>query len=232
MTRANSKVIAAIHSGCLDDFNNAVSRGASPSSRSWDGKPSLVVAFKKGRPEYARRLIALGADPHQLKDKRGDTLLIRSARTGDIELLNVLLAANVDPNGTGQRERTALHHAAKRGFDFVTRSLIKNGANVDATDNHRHALLHLAARHGRPGVVRELLSAHAATEAKNYISYTPALEAAASGNADIAKQLFGKARVHHRTHDFIRLVEHISLVAERHDHPEASKAIHAFAFES
>ncbi|QDT07484.1 hypothetical protein K227x_59110 [Rubripirellula lacrimiformis] len=82
MNRADFKFIAAIRSGCLVDFNEAVDRGASPSSRSWDGTPSLVVASKARRPDYARRLIELGADPNQIKDKRGDTLLFRAARIG------------------------------------------------------------------------------------------------------------------------------------------------------
>ncbi|ELP34552.1 ankyrin repeat domain-containing protein [Rhodopirellula baltica] len=231
MNRADFQLIDAIRSGCLADFNAAVDAGAYHSARDWNGNPALVVAYKTQRPDYARRLIALGADPHHIRDRRGDTLLIRSARTGDIGLLTVLLADAVDPSVAGQRDRTALHHAAKHGFDFVARSLIDHGANLDAGDNHRHAPLHLAARHGRTGVVRELLRAGATTNAQNHTSYTPAHEAAASGHADIAKQILGKERPHRRTHDFIRLVEQISHVAERHDHPEASKAIHAFAFE-
>tara|TARA_R110002073_G_scaffold8027_19_gene44867 strand:- start:1722 stop:2420 length:699 start_codon:yes stop_codon:yes gene_type:complete len=232
MTCADFKLIEAIRCSCLDAFNDAINCGASPLAKCWNGDPSLVVAYKAKRPDYARRLIALGADPHQIKDKRGDTLLICAARTGDIGLLSVLLDAEVNPNVVGQRERTAIHHAAKRGFDYITRLLIESKANIDATDNHRHAPLHLAARHGHPGVVRELLAAYAKTDAKNHTSYTPAHEAAASGHAEIAKQILKHERVHHGTHDFILLVEQISRVAERHDHHEASKDIQAFAFES
>lgn len=230
MTRADFKLIAAIRSGCLDAFNDAVNCGASPSATSWNGSPSLIVAYKAQRPDFARRLIALGTDPHHLRDRRGDTLLIRAARSGDIGFTGVLLDAGVDPNAAGERERTALHHAAKRGFDFVARSLIQHKANVDATDDHRHTPIHLAARHGHSGVVRELLAGCAATDLKNHTDYTPAHEAAASGFADIAKQILKRERTHHRTHDFIRLVDQISRVAKRHNHPEVGEAIRDNAF--
>ena len=116
MSRADFQLIDAIRSGCLDDFNAAVDAGAYHSARDWNGNPALVVAYEKQRPDYARRLIALGADAHNIRDRRGDTLLIRSARTGDIGLLTVLLADDVDSSVAGQRERTVSASCGETGF--------------------------------------------------------------------------------------------------------------------
>lgn len=183
MSRADFQLIDAIRSGCLADFNAAVNAGAYHSACDWTGTPALVVAYKTQRPGYARRLIALGADPHNIRDRRRNTLLIRSARTGDIGLLTVLLNEDIDPSVAGQRDRTALRHAAKHRFDFVARSLIDHGANLDARDNHRHAPLYLAAMHGRTGVVRELLRAGTTTNAQNHTNYTPDRNEEATGFA-------------------------------------------------
>lgn len=231
MKCADSQLFVAIRLGCLDRFNDAVQRGASLSSKFWRVGTPLEMAYTFKRPDFARRLIDLGADPHQTRNKRGDTLLVRAARTGDIGLLIVLLDADVDPNVKGERERTALHHAAKQGFDFVAKSLISYKANVDAIDNHRHAPLHLAV-HGNPGVVRELLAGYAQTNAKNHTSYTPAHEAAASGEAEIAKQILMSERDKRSTADFEDLVRQISNVAERHDHAEASRTIQSLVPEA
>lgn len=61
MSRADFQLIDAIRSGCLADFNAAVDAGAYHSARDWNGYPALVLTYKKQRPDYARRLIALGA---------------------------------------------------------------------------------------------------------------------------------------------------------------------------
>lgn len=218
MTLPDFQLINAVRNGCVREFDEAVGRGANPNAKDWNGTPSLVVAFKAQRPDMARRLIALGADPHQSGiDRRGDPLLIRAARTGDGGLLSVLLDADVDPNVTGQCQRTATHHAAKHGFDFVAAQLLDAGANPNAEDYHRNTPTHFAARYGRTGVIRELLRVHANGGVLNHTNWTPAHEAVAAGHVDIARKLLERGKHQHTTQGFSRLISSLQRVAELHD---------------
>jgi ankyrin repeat protein len=223
------QLVEAVRSGCTRDFDEAIKRGANPNAKSWDGIPSLVVAFKSERPDMARRLIEHGADAHQSgTDRRGDPLIVRAARTGDIGLISVLLDADVDPNARGQCSRTAVHHAATRGFDFVTRTLLEANANPDARDHFRETPTHFAARHGRVGVIRELLRVHADTTVQNHTAWTPAHEAVAAGHADIAKQLLDRSKDLHSHQGFARLLGGLQRVAELHDQASVCEMLNAY----
>lgn len=128
------KLIEAVRTGCVSDFNEAVRAGASASAKSPDGHHALVVAYKAGQSDLARRLLALGASADEIVDGRGDHLIHRAARTGDYGFLSALLEAGVDPNLRGAKQRTALHHSARLGHEYSVRLLISNGADIKAED--------------------------------------------------------------------------------------------------
>lgn len=228
MTLPGFQLVDAVRSGCLADFQVALERGADPNAKSWDGKPSLIVAFQCGHPEFARRLIQRGADPHHIKDRRGDPLLIRAARTADIGMLSVLLEAGVDPDIKGQCRRTALHHAAKRGFDYVARQLVDTKASPAAKDCHRDTPLHLAARHGRRGVVRELLRVHANATTENDAGWTAVHEAVAAGHVEIARMLLDRSRASHSSDAFAQFVGVVLRVAEQRGQTALREALSDF----
>ena len=143
----NFRLLQAIQSGCLADFNEAVKNGASPSSRDLNGDHALVVAYKAGTPDLARRLIELGASPDGIIDGRGDHLIHRAARTGNYGFMSVLLEAGVDPNLRGAKQRTALHHSARPGHEYAVRLLLNYNADTMVEDHSLDRPASLAARH-------------------------------------------------------------------------------------
>ena len=145
----NFRLLQAIQSGCLADFNEAVKDGASPSAKDLNGDHALVVAYKVGNPDLARRLIELGALPDGIIDGRGDHLIHRAARTGNYGFMSVLLEAGVDPNLRGAKQRTALHHSARLGHEYAVRLLLRHKANPSLEDTVSNTPLQLAARDHR-----------------------------------------------------------------------------------
>ena len=69
-----------------------------------------------------------------------------------------------EPNAS---ESTALHIAAKHGFEVISRLLLNNEAYVDARDNCKRTALHVAVNGGHRDVARLLLDEGASTEAPN-----------------------------------------------------------------
>lgn len=213
----------------MEAFEDAIERGANPNAIGWKRTPSLVVAFHSGRPDFARRLIECGADPHNIgTDRRGDTLLIRAARIGDFGMLSVLLDAGVDPDESGQCERTAFHHAAKQGFDYMTQKLVETNANPNVEDCDLDTPAHLAARYGHGGVIRELLRVCPDITMLNRANWTASHEAVAGGYSDIARTLIDRSSRLLTSQDFSRLLNDLRNVAESYKQDAVCEVLYAF----
>ena len=86
---------------------------------------------------------------------------------------------------------TALHLAAKHGFEAVSQVLLDNEACVDARDRYEETALHVAAHGGHLAVARLLLDKGASTEAKTPGRETP-LHYAALGEHSVVGLLLDR----------------------------------------
>ena len=89
-------------------------------------KLAKVIDKYKSHPEF------LGIDilePNQ-KGAVDSTILHISARTGDLESIEVLLEAGANIDAAGDMGNTPLHEAAMRGQIESVRILIQHGANL------------------------------------------------------------------------------------------------------
>jgi ankyrin repeat protein len=221
----NYQLLHAIQYGCLDDFNEAFSRGASVEATDLQGRGVLEVAMQTGHHEMARRLIRNGADPNRAIGKRNDRLIHLAARTGNIGLMKIFLEAGVDANSSGTRRRTPLHLVANRGFEFMACLLLDEGANPDATDDTGNTPLHLVANKGDLAMTKLLLKHHATATKTNDELYTPIHNAVANGHTEAAQTMMrheDSLSTHFRASAF---PDRIRRVAERHGQMETAEAI-------
>jgi len=90
------------------------------------------VAYHAGAPEAFRILLAAHANPH-LMDKRGRTVLVLAATSGDLAIVSQLLSSGVTRRSWRSRRHAALA-ATARGRVEVALKLLVAGAKVDTMD--------------------------------------------------------------------------------------------------
>jgi ankyrin repeat protein len=116
----------------------------------------LLFASEKGYPGIAEALLEAGADPH-IKGPGYLTPLHKAARSGNVEVLKVLLEHGGDVN-IYTSASTPLGQAALNGRLEAVKFLVKNGADVNKTFKRvPHTALGLASYNCWFNVVEYLL---------------------------------------------------------------------------
>jgi len=168
------------------------------------GRPSPKLVGTLEAPAIVTKLLKLGANPnatlkrpslgrhHDLNGDasmgEGTTPLMRAARTGDVEMMRILLANGANPHLRRRDLGTALILAATgRGGGLPTgpstipgasnleavKMLIAAGADVDAFNLTGQTALHVAAQRGVDPLVTELLDAGATIDLRDKQKRTP-----------------------------------------------------------
>ena len=108
-----------------------------------------------------RVLIDAGADLN-LTDDNGDTASMLAVKTGQTDVLRMLLEAGADISGS----RNPLFIAARRGHKEITQMLINAGADVTARDSRGHTPLTIALSSQQFQVAQTLMGHKAGEEIK------------------------------------------------------------------
>lgn len=135
---ANSPLSYAAKSGHKDCFELLLAAKADINLDS--ACPALIAAAENNRIDIVRFLLQLnetskGAVDLEIRDLHGDSALIRAAREGHTQIVELLLKAGADPDGTNHRGTTALMSAAYHGKCETMESLIKGGASLELEIN-------------------------------------------------------------------------------------------------
>ncbi|KAM5141554.1 ankyrin repeat domain-containing protein 22 isoform 1-T3 [Mantella aurantiaca] len=149
--------------------------------------------------------LLLAEDPKSLNVKDsfgGDTPLICACRRGHIGVVNYLLSMKADINLKNNKERTCLHYAVRKRFNFLDyllivilmpvmligyvimiskskqnerliRLLLHSGVDVNAADNSGNTALHYACKMKTQAIVPILLEANANPYIKNQEGESP-----------------------------------------------------------
>jgi ankyrin repeat protein len=133
-----------------------------------------------GDLETVRHLLKECPDLAFSRNKRGATPLHQAAWEGRANVVEFLLANNVDANAKDQGAWTPLHMAARNGHDDVVELLLVGKADVDARKEDGLTPLHLAAINGYKKIAELLLAKNAELNAKDASGRTPLHHAAQS----------------------------------------------------
>gem|GEM_PF-96455 len=181
--------------GDVEKTNLLLKYGAKVDTQSKLGRTALLVAsaFANNTPTV-KALLRAGADV-KYADRRGWTAVVLAARTGDVELVRMLLDAGGIVNG-GNAKRlspgTPLMQAAWASDIESAKLLLSRGAADD--QRSLNASLITASTHGCLPLVELLLDAGADPHANivtNYVPESPILAACGSDtlNIDIVRKL-------------------------------------------
>ncbi|AVP87645.1 hypothetical protein phytr_7050 [Candidatus Phycorickettsia trachydisci] len=120
------------------------------------------------------------------ENKDGTLSLVHTAAiNGEVEVMRMLLDANVDKEARSINGGTPLHYAAIEGHVEVVKMLLDANADKDARDDKSATPLHCAAKGGNVEVLKILLDANADKNARDDKSATPLHYAARGGNVEV-----------------------------------------------
>jgi ankyrin repeat protein len=115
--------------------------------------------------------------PKEILAKKGlsysEEAFIESVKTGDVEVVNLYLAAGMSPNTKDSTNKSALTWAIGKRRTPVAHTLIVKGADIKEGFKGGATLLILAAMSGNMETVRDLLSAGANPNEKDVQGHTP-----------------------------------------------------------
>lgn len=136
-------------------------------------RTELHEAVRAGDTAKAMRLLTGTPALVSARDALGDTPLHVAAQTGNLELAELLLAANADVNAKANAGWTALHWAAHGNNPPMAGLLLRHNASVNARNSIGHTPLHLAAWRNNRELVELLLAHKADVNAVDYSRRTP-----------------------------------------------------------
>lgn len=166
----------AIDAGDVDAVRKALAGGADP-NREWPGAGSgtlLARACTSCPIEAVRLMLDAGAVVDGTLGYTRRTALHVACSVGNVELVDVLLAAGADDTTVDHNGATVLHFSCSRGSVELIQLLLERGANKDQlTVQEAHAPLHSACAAGNLEVMRVLINAGADLENHNWNGSTP-----------------------------------------------------------
>jgi ankyrin repeat protein len=185
----------AAMSGEVGELERLLADGASleaASPKVYDGATAFVVALHFSHHDAAKFLLDRGAS---IAGPLGTQALELSARDGDDEILDILLARGVTPAGSH-----ALHLAAKNGRVSAIPKLLKAGAPVDErkSDDHGDTPLVEACSANQLEAARVLIAAGAKPNQRDD-NGTTALHWAVFGARDSEIHIYSKPNAPHDT---------------------------------
>ena len=155
----------------------------------YQGNSSKDMAGLLGRAGFKRCYSLQGGFPSWKKLQEAShnaSSLIQAARSGDMGMLNQLIAAGANLEATDASGNTALWAACYANQQPVIARLLEAGANMDHQNPDGVTVLMYAASAGKTDAVRQLVAAGADLDLKNQDDFS-ALDLAA--NIDILRFL-------------------------------------------
>ncbi len=172
------------------DVDLLLAYGADPNARNKDGWTAFLNAAKRGHCDTLRRLIEAGvpldqrtengetalmvASPGVIRllvensvdinaqNKAGMTVLMKYARTENVEMVRTLLSLGAKIELRDLRGRTAFIHSIQSSHTNIAQVLLEKGADLEARDNRGWtALMYASESSYKPDIVQLLLRRNA-----------------------------------------------------------------------
>lgn len=156
-----------------------------------DGRTALGIAVEQNRADLVRLLLHGKGDVDFHQDGIQSPLLMTMER-GNMEILQLLIAAGADVNRKNENGEPCLRSALLKTRIHTSEILIlliNSGADVNAVNHCGESALHLAVYKGDPARVQILLSAGARTNMHDNLGRTPGMIAIEKGKKEILELL-------------------------------------------
>jgi ankyrin repeat protein len=125
----SSALGGAIEGGCLDAVRMLLRNGLVLDGRV--AELALVLACSSSTVEMVRLMLEYA--PVTSLDEKGNTTLMAATKWGELEVMQLLLERGADVHAVeAEHGFTALHFAAREGFEEGYSLLVKHGANEEA----------------------------------------------------------------------------------------------------
>jgi len=172
----------------LDAVKLLYSRGAEIDTiNECDGTP-LSEAGSLGHIDIVKYLLENGAKLNKVPE--GEHIIHEAVRSGNPEIVDLLVRYGADINVIDSLGQTLLHESASEDECLeVTKYLVKNGVTIDALDGFHTTPLTTSALHGCFETVKFLVSAGASLKIRDAKGRTPAEMAKSQNNLEIANWL-------------------------------------------
>jgi uncharacterized protein len=167
-----------------------------PAGAAAEGLDDATLAFanevfelaRSGDTETLAPLLGKGLPPN-LRNHKGDSLLMLASYHGHRELVSVLLEHRADPELRNSSGQTPLAGAAFKGHLPIIELLIAHGADVDGASPDGRTPLMVAAMFNRTDVVDYLIAHGANVDAKDAAGVDAAQAAKRMGAEDTYAQV-------------------------------------------
>ena len=157
----------------IDDYTLEAVKRKLADPRVVVGPQQLFTVAVFGFPALVELLLDKGIDVNARNSLQA-TPLHAASRSGQLEVVRVLLARNADVNAKDRVFKgTPLHDASDRGYSEVVKELLAKNADVNARDKRQFTPLHLASWSGRLDIVRLLIDSGADVNAFDENHFTP-----------------------------------------------------------
>ena len=117
----------------------------------------IIESKDDKKHEVLKKLLELGSDPN-IKDSNGWSALHYACQLGDLESVQILIAAKAVIDTYSNNQRIPLHLASYQNFPEIVQYLLENDSNPNYKDELGCTPLHLAAKNGNTKCLDILLS--------------------------------------------------------------------------
>src|SRR6516225_5083743 len=153
-----TRVADAAMKGDKDTVRSLIQKAVDVNAAQGDGMTALHWAALNGDAELAQMLLYAGASVKATTRLGGYNPLYMAAKSGHVAVIDTLLNAGADANGTALDGLTPLMMAASSGNPDAVEALVKRGANVNAKESENgQTPLAFAAAFNRSEVILALL---------------------------------------------------------------------------
>ena len=157
---------------------------------SHEERNALVAAVLDEDLELVKELIVNGARLNARdRSLEGMTPLHAAIETGNMEIMQFLLAYGAKPNVRDLQKRTPLMMIDEDADPEMVRILLSYGANIKLADAAKNTVLHHFAEFEEPEMLQFLIQQGADPNAPNKARKTPLMIAAENGNAEAVRVL-------------------------------------------